>query len=165
MTTDTRGRRPVATWGALGLFLLVCLGVAGLGGAITSSSVGTWYQEIEKPIFTPPAWVFGPVWTILYVSMAVAAWRVWRKTGLREGRWPLGLFAAQLALNLAWSFIFFGAREPGWALIDLIVLWVLIAMTTSAFWKLDTWAGVLLLPYLVWVSFAGMLNAAIVRLN
>jgi len=150
---------------ALGGFLALAYGVAALGGIATSSSVGTWYQTIEKPAWTPPGSLIGTVWSGLYVLMAVAAWLVWLRTGLRGGAKPMGLWAAQLALNLAWSFLFFGLRNPGIALLDLIALWVLILVTMISFWKVQTTAATLMLPYLAWVSFAGILNAAVWQMN
>jgi tryptophan-rich sensory protein len=150
---------------ALVLFLTLTFGVATLGGIATSSSVGTWYQTIEKPAWTPPGGVIGTVWSVLYFLMALAAWLVWLRTGLRGGAKPLGLWIAQLALNLAWSFLFFGLRNPGLALIELVVLWAFIAATTIAFFRARVAAGILLLPYLAWVTFAGFLNATVWRMN
>jgi len=113
----------------------------------------------------PPNWLFGPVWTILYVCMAVAAWLVWRKGGFDENRLPLGLFAVQLALNAVWSWLFFGFHLPGAAFAEILFLLAAIAMTTVTFWPRSLAAGLLMLPYLAWVSFAGVLNWAIWRLN
>jgi translocator protein len=157
-----RGR---AAWLGLIGFIAVCLAVSAIGGWITSTSVGTWYPTLAKPSFTPPDAVFAPVWTVLYVMMAVAAWRVWRHAGLVAGRTALALFAVQLALNLAWSALFFGLHAIGWALVDILALWCAIAATSAAFWRIDRPAGLLLLPYLAWVSYAVALNAAIWRLN
>lgn len=152
-------------WIALGIALLICLGTAALGAAWTSQSVDTWYTTLQKPSWNPPNWLFGPVWTTLYISMAVAAWLVWRSADLRQTRMPLLLFGLQLLLNVIWSGLFFALRSPGWAFVDIIVLWLAILATVVAFARVSTWAGVLLLPYLAWVSFATVLNGTIWRLN
>jgi translocator protein len=150
-------------WLVLAGFLLLCLAVGGLGGWITAQSVITWYPTLNKPEWNPPSWVFGPVWTALYVMMAVAAWLVWQKPAAT--RTALILFFIQLALNSLWSFLFFGARSPGLALIDILALWLALALTVHAFFKHSSSAGLLLLPYLAWVSFAAFLNFSIWRLN
>ncbi len=145
--------------------LALCFAVSGLGGLITAQSVGTWYQELAKPAFNPPDWIFAPVWTTLYLLMAIAAWQVWRRAGLRDGRSALVVFGVQLALNLGWSATFFGLRMPGLALIVVLVLLASIVLTIHLFWKADRLAGALLVPLLAWVGFATVLNAAIWRLN
>ncbi len=152
---------------ALGLlaFLALCFAVSGLGGLITAQSVGTWYQDLAKPAFNPPDWIFAPVWTTLYLLMAVAAWRVWRRAGLRDGRSALLAFGVQLALNLGWSATFFGLRMPGAALLVVLLLLAAIGITQRLFWSADRSAGLLLAPLLAWVGFATVLNAAIWRLN
>ncbi len=147
------------------LSLALCLGVSGIGGAITRSSVSDWYQGLAKPWFNPPDWVFAPVWITLYIFMGVAAWLVWRKTGFRRGAAPLAWFGAQLALNLGWSALFFGLRSVGWALAEIAVLWAAILVTALHFRRISPAAGLLLMPYLLWVSFATALNAAIWWLN
>jgi len=146
-------------------FLAACLGVAALGGLATASSVDTWYPTLAKPSFNPPQWLFGPVWTTLYIMIAVAGWRVWRAAGFTAARPAFTAYAAQLALNLTWSFIFFGLRAIGPALAELAVLLVSIIITLTLFWRHDRIAGMLFIPYAVWVAFAGVLNAAIVMLN
>jgi tryptophan-rich sensory protein len=156
-----RGRSAVA----LVSCVAACFAAAGIGSVATARSVSTWYQELAKPPFSPPDWVFGPVWTVLFVMMAVAAWLVWRRRGLRGGAVPLTLFGVQLALNAAWSWLFFGFQLPGVAFVELIVLWVAIAATLVAFWRTSRAAGLLLAPYLLWVSFAAALNFAFWRLN
>ena len=150
---------------ALAGFVALCLAIGAVSGAVTSASVGTWYAELEKPAFNPPDWVFGPVWTVLYLMMAFAAWRVWRLRGLVGARTALGVWAVQLALNLCWSLVFFGLRMPGAALAEIGALLAAIALTLTLFWRLDPLAGVLLVPYAVWVGFAALLNAAIWRMN
>jgi tryptophan-rich sensory protein len=146
----------------LGL-LALCFGVAGIAGRVTAGSVATWYPTLAKPWFTPPGWLFGPVWGVLYAMMALAAWLVWRQVGWRNP--ALGLFFVQLALNLAWSLLFFGLQLIGAALAEILLLLALIAATTSAFWRIDRRAGLLLVPYLLWVGYASLLNGAIWLLN
>lgn len=147
------------------VFLAACLGVSAAGGAVTANSVGTWYQTLQKPPFNPPDWVFAPVWTTLYVLMAIAAWRVWRRQGLGGASRALALFALQLALNFAWSVLFFGLRLIGPALAEIALLFVAIVATAMAFWRHDRLASLLLIPYAAWVAFAILLNAALWRLN
>jgi tryptophan-rich sensory protein len=126
---------------------------------------GEWYASLAKPAWTPPSAVFGPVWTALYVLMGVAAWLVWRKAGFSGAPAALGLFGAQLALNALWSYLFFGARLPGAAFAEIVVLWLVILATTIAFWRVRPAAGALLIPYLIWVGFASGLNLQLWRLN
>lgn len=160
-----RDRRRVVEILGLAAALALCFAVSSLGGLITAQSVGTWYQDLAKPPFNPPDWLFAPVWTTLYLLMAVAAWRVWRRAGWRDGRTALIAFAAQLALNLGWSAAFFGLRMPGSAFVVVLVLLAAIAVTARLFWTVDRLAGILLAPLLAWVGFATALNAAIWRLN
>ena len=150
--------------GLVGL-LLLCTLVAGVGGVVTAGAVRTWYPRLRKPSWNPPSSLFGPVWSVLYLMMAIAAWLVWRARDLGDVTTALGLFGLQLALNLSWSVLFFGLRRPAWALGEIVLLWLFIAATIAAFWNRDPIAGALLLPYLLWVTFAGVLNGAIVRLN
>lgn len=151
-------------WYVLILFLGVCLGVGGLGSIFTTKSARTWYPTLRKPRGTPPSWIFGPVWTTLYVLMAIAAWMVWRDYG-RGARFALAMFFAQLALNLAWSGIFFGSRLPGVAFGAIIILWLAILFNAVLFYWLQPVAALLLLPYLLWVTYAGYLNFGIWRQN
>jgi translocator protein len=146
-------------WLVLIGLLVLCLAVGAGAGFLTAQSVLTWFPTLIKPSFNPPSWLFGPVWTTLYIMMAVAAWLVW----LRQG--SLVLFYVQLALNFAWSLLFFGLHSPALALVDIVAMWVLILLTLLAFWKIDRRAGWLLVPYLAWVSFASVLNASIWWLN
>lgn len=151
---------------ALAGFVALCLAIGATGGAVTATSVGTWYAALEKPAFNPPDWVFAPVWTTLYVMMALAAWRVWLNGDEAPGVRPaLGLWSLQLALNLTWSFLFFGARLIGAALAEIAVLLAAIVATLVLFWRVDRAAGLLLVPYAAWVAFAAVLTAAIWRLN
>ena len=128
-------------------------------------STGGWYAELAKPAWNPPGWVFGPVWTVLYAMMAVAAWRVWLHGGWAKQKAALGLFVVQWALNALWTPLFFGLQQPGWALAEILVLLAAILATLRAFWRVDRSAGLLLLPYAAWVAFATVLNWAIWRLN
>jgi translocator protein len=153
-----RGR----TYLALPGFLAVTLAGGFFSGQTVAPNLG-WYAGLAKPFFNPPAWVFAPVWTLLYVLMAVAAWRVWRKTGLLTR--PLGLWAIQFALNLTWTAVFFGMHQTFGAVWEIAVLWVALLATLINFWWIDRIAGWLMVPYLAWVSFAGVLTAAIWRLN
>ena len=154
------------SWLAAAFFVLACELAGVLGALATQTGTSAWYQELAKPWFQPPPWVFGPVWTLLYALMGIAAWRVWRGGMEKPGvRWALGLFALQLGLNAAWSPVFFGAHEIGFALAILAALWLVLAATIRAFALLDRAAAWLLAPYLAWVTFALVLNAAILHLN
>jgi benzodiazapine receptor len=126
---------------------------------------GDWYSRLVQPALTPPGWVFPPVWTLLYLMMGVAAWLVWRHHGLAGAVWPLGLYLVQLGLNALWTYVFFGLKNPGLAFLDIAALWLAILATLIAFWQYDRRAGQLLLPYLLWVSFATYLNFQFWRLN
>ena len=158
-------RKPVASILGLAVALTVSLGTGLVGGLATASSVTTWYTTLAKPAWTPPGWLFGPVWTLLYVLMGIAAWLVWRRAEEGRARCPLLLFALQLLLNAGWSFLFFGLRSPGLALIEILLLWIAIAATLWAFARVRGGAARLLVPYLAWVSFAAALNLAIWRMN
>lgn len=151
------GNRPLLA------FILATLLVGTLGSLFTEPAIATWYAGLLKPGFNPPNWIFAPVWTALYVLMAVAAWRVWQVTSLRSPE--IALYALQLALNLAWSILFFGLHQILWALVDLGLLLMLVAATLIAFWRRDRLAGALMVPYLGWSGFAFLLNLAIWRLN
>jgi translocator protein len=148
----------------LGLALWIAIPLVVGGGIGSLFQPGVWYDGLEKPAFNPPSWVFGPVWTLLYVLMGVAAWLVWDRHGDRA-RTALALFLVQLAFNAGWSAIFFGLQSPGLAFAEILVLWALILATLVAFWRLHRTAGMLLLPYLAWVSFAAVLNFSLWRLN
>ena len=150
---------------ALAVSVGICLGAAGLGSILTTPSIDPWYATLRKPHWTPPNWAFGPVWTALYLSMAVAAWLVWRRVGFSLGKLPLTLFVIQLALNVAWSGIFFGLRLVGVAFLEVVLLWLFILSTAIAFWPVSRTASWLLVPYLAWVTYAAALNAAIWRMN
>ncbi len=145
------------------LSILVCFAAAGLGSTWTAKSVGTWYRALDKPTWNPPSWVFGPVWSVLYLLMGISLWLVWRRVGLLA--LPVGVFAIQLVLNAAWSGLFFGLQNPGAAFAEIVVLWAAIVATIVVFWRVTPVAGALLLPYIAWVSFAAVLNFTIWRLN
>jgi tryptophan-rich sensory protein len=152
---------------ALGLilFLAVSYTAAAIGSAFTFPAVDGWYQQLNRPDWTPPDWLFGPVWTVLYATMGIAAWMVWRRHGLAGARGALSVFLLQLVMNALWSVQFFGMQRPGLALAELLLLWLAILGTVMLFWHKNALAGLLLLPYLAWVSFAGALNLAIWQLN
>jgi tryptophan-rich sensory protein len=152
-------------WIGLAAFVLVCLGAGGLGAIATTPEIEGWYTTIAKPSWIPPDYVFGPVWTTLYVMMAIAAWMVWKRAGLTAAKLPLALFAVQLVLNCSWSWIFFGMHQIGWAFAEIVILWLAILATTVAFFRCSPVAGGFFVPYLAWVSFALALNLAIWRLN
>lgn len=157
-----------ATRSAVGLvgWMAASFAAAGLGGVATAAGVADWYPTLVKPVWTPPAWLFGPVWTLLYASMAVAAWIVWKESGGFGGaRGALSLHLVQLAFNAAWSWLFFGLRRPGLAAIEIVVLWIAILATTVAFAGRSRIAAALMVPYLLWVTFASALTFAIWRLN
>lgn len=139
--------------------------MAALGSLATNPEIPRWYAGLRKPSFTPPNWLFGPVWTTLYIAMAVAAWMVWKRTGWQESNGALTLFAVQLVLNLAWSFIFFKFHRPDLALLEIILLWAAIAATILKFAPISKGAALLLAPYLAWVTYAVALNFAIWRMN
>jgi len=126
---------------------------------------GDWYAALAKPAWTPPNSIFAPAWTLLYTLMAIAAWLVWQRRGLQAGALPLALFVAQIVLNALWSWLFFGLHRMDLAFFELCLFWLLLLATLIAFWQVRTLAGGLLVPYLLWVSFAGALNFAIWRLN
>lgn len=146
-------------------FIAICFAVAGLGAAATSTSVSGWYQTLVKPSWNPPDWLFGPVWTALYFMMAVSAWLVWRDRGWSAARPALIWFGIQLSLNLLWSVIFFGMHRPGLACMEMVFLWISIVATCLSFRARSSTAAMLLVPYLVWTSFAAVLNFTIWRMN
>lgn len=143
-----------------------CELVGFLGTPFTISAIPTWYATLNKPFFSPPNWIFGPVWTLLYFLMGVAFYLIWKQGFKKQKVKTAGLFfLAQLALNFIWSPVFFGLRAPLLGLIVIVAMWALIVMTMKKFYPLSKPAFYLLLPYLLWVSFATLLNAAIVVLN
>jgi tryptophan-rich sensory protein len=148
------------------LMVVLCVTVGYLSGLVTRESILTWYVTLNKPSFNPPNWVFAPVWTLLYIMMGVAAGMVWTSNSDEQTtKKALGFFAIQLGLNALWSCLFFGLHNPLLALIEIILLWLMIFETYNMFKKINKTAGLLLLPYLAWVSFAAILNASIWWLN
>ncbi len=149
------------------LFVVTCIAVGYLSGMATQSSVTSWFPTLVKPVFNPPGWVFAPVWSLLYIMMGIAAGLVWNRIDQeREAvRKALWFFVIQLALNALWSMLFFGLKNPLLALIEIILLWLMIYETYIKFIKIDKIAGYLFIPYLLWVSFATILNASIWWLN
>lgn len=140
--------------------------VGGISGFFTVTGVESWYQTIQKPSWNPPNWVFGPVWTSLYVMMGIALWLVWKEDTSRELKMiAFILFGVQLLLNFLWSFIFFKLEQPGFAFLEILFMWVAILATIFAFAQVNKAAAWLLVPYISWVSFAAMLNFTIWRLN
>ncbi|MDB5379530.1 MAG: tspO/MBR family protein [Rubritepida sp.] len=140
-------------------FLCACFAAA-LAGLLFP--VGAWYDELRKPSWNPPKWIFGPAWTVLYIMMGVAAWLVWRETGFGTA---IAVFGLQLVLNLLWTALFFGMKRPDLALYELVLLWLTILACILLFAPVSGWAALLLLPYLAWTGFAGFLNLSILRLN
>ncbi len=160
--------RPTLTWRhwlALGLFLAFVFAVSALGSVFTLDKIPGWYATLAKPWFNPPPWVFGPAWTILYVLMAVAAWRVWLRPAAASRRQALIWFAVQLAFNGVWTPVFFGLESPRLALAVIVALLISLAVAVRRFFAVDGPAGWMLVPYLAWVGFAALLNGAIVALN
>jgi translocator protein len=147
---------------ALGGWLVASFSAATLGAFF---SPGEWYAALAKPSWNPPAWLFGPVWSALYAMMAVAAWLVWKRGGFLAQRTPLALFLVQLALNAAWSPLFFGLQWPGVAFAEILLLWLAILATLVSFLRVNQVASWLLAPYLAWVSFAAVLNFTLWRMN
>lgn len=144
---------------------LILVYAASALGALASISASEFYATLTQPEWAPPPSVFGPVWGVLYTLMGLAAWLVWRAAPFTSTAWVLGLFLVQLAFNALWSWLFFTWQFGGLALFELIVLWVLILATIIGFWKISRVAALLLVPYLAWVSFAGLLNYALWQLN
>jgi tryptophan-rich sensory protein len=144
-------------------FLVATLGVGAVASLFTSPAIPTWYASLSKPAFAPPNWVFAPVWTALYILMAFAAWRVWKKTGLHS--LEMAAFVLQLALNLGWSVVFFGLHQIDAALVEIVVLDVAVLATLVLFIRRDRPAGLMLLPYLAWILFATFLTRTFGQLN
>lgn len=152
---------PRGYW-ALAGWIALTYGAAATGVFV---STGGWYAGLVKPAWNPPGWLFGPVWTLLYAMMAVAAWLVWREGGWKTRKRELGLYLLQWALNALWTPLFFGMHRPGLAFVEIIVLGLTLLATMMAFWRVRRAAALLLAPYALWVAFAAALNFAIWRLN
>jgi len=157
----------------LTISLVVCFLVAALGSIFTMPAILTWYATLAKPSFAPPNWVFGPVWTILYVLMAISMYLIWMEFEKAKAKSKkkamtgsaLQVFGIQLFLNIVWSFLFFGLKSPFYGLIGIILLWLAIVWTIIKFWKISRTAAWLLVPYIIWVSIASILNFAVWQLN
>jgi benzodiazapine receptor len=147
--------------GAVGAIVLT-FGAAYVGSRFP---VDEWYTALSKPSWNPPNWLFGPVWSVLYILMAISVWLVWREEGLLGAIVPLSIFLLQLVLNAAWSWLFFGLHELGIAFVEIVTLWVAIVINITLFWRLKPISGILLIPYLLWVTFASVLNYTLWRLN
>ena len=145
--------------------IVLCVSLGSVGGLVTVNEIPTWYATLNKPSFNPPNWLFGPVWTTLYVLMGISVYLIWKQPVSTERNKALQLFIIQFILNFCWSFIFFGLHATGWALMEMIALWILILLSILHFAKHSKTAAWLLVPYIAWVSFALLLNAAIWRLN
>jgi translocator protein len=139
--------------------------LAAISGAVTAQAAAAFYGQLDKPRWAPPAWLFGPAWSLLYPMMAVAAWTIWRDFGFNGARRALTLYVVQLALNAAWSWFFFVRRNGREATIEVVLLWMAIAFTLVAFWRLHTSAGILFIPYILWVTFATALTISVWQRN
>lgn len=137
--------------------------IAFLGSSVTTPSIDSWYQSLKKPSFSPPNWIFGPVWTALFLLMGIASYLVWKKE--KKIKTSLKLYGIQLGLNFFWSYLFFGLHRPDWSLFEIALLWFFILLTIKSFYKVRKEAGIFLIPYLLWVSFAAYLNYTIFLLN
>jgi benzodiazapine receptor len=140
-------------------------GLGLLGGIFTFSEIANWYAGLHKPSFNPPNWLFGPVWTVLYILMGISVWIVWKQPASPGKKSALAVFITQFVLNFCWSLIFFKLHQTGWAFVEICILWVFILFTIIQFGKFSAWAAGLLVPYLAWVSFASLLTLMIWRLN
>lgn len=161
-TAHGRPKLGSSAWLALVGWLLLCF--AASAGAVFVST-GDWYDGLRKPAWNPPAWIFGPAWTLLYAMMAIAAWMVWCAGGWKAQRRALGLFLLQWLLNALWTPLFFGLHRPDIAFAEIVALWLVLAATLVSFLGVRKLAGLLLVPYLAWTSFAALLNFTIWRLN
>lgn len=160
MTSPHIGRQALGLLGWLALSFTA----AGIGG-VASVSAGSFYAQLAPPPWAPPGWLFGPVWSVLYMLMGIAAWLVWKARGWRGARAALTLFVVQLAANALWTWLFFAWRQGAWAFAEIVLLWVLILATVVAFWRVRPLAGALLLPYLVWVGFASAVSFTLWQRN
>jgi tryptophan-rich sensory protein len=163
-SADQEKPGPAISLVGLALSLTLTLGVGAISGWVTAGSVSTWYTTLVKPGFNPPDWVFGPVWTTLYVLMGLAAWRAWRARKTLRHK-AFALYGTQLALNFLWSILFFGLHWIGVAMADLVALFVALVATGISFARIDRIAGWCFVPYALWVGFAGVLNASLWWLN
>lgn len=162
--TQGVSRRWPGEWAGLAVSVVAVVIAAGVGGAAAARAADT-YGRLQQPGWAPPAALFGPVWTVLYVLMAISAWLVWRSEPSRENRVPLIVYGVQLVLNMAWTPLFFGLGWRGTAFIEILVLWGFIVATVMLFWHRSRWAALLLLPYVAWTTFAAVLNFSVWQLN
>ena len=147
-------------------FVLASIVAGSIGSLVTITAPGSWYSLLVKPVFQPPNWIFGPMWTLLFILMGIAAYLVWeRGIDTPEVRFALSVFCIQFVFNILWSFLFFGMQSPLLGLLDIIILWWLILATIMTFYRVRKSAAYFLIPYLAWVSFATVLNATIMLLN
>lgn len=166
MHAADRPPRHAAGRGARGpIVIIVATALAAAAGGIAAAPAPGFYESLVRPAWAPPAWLFGPAWTVLYSLMAIAAWMVWRARGWRWAQGALTLYGMQLVLNALWTWLFFAWRQGAWALAEVVVLWLTIAATAVAFGQVRRAAAVLLLPYLAWVGFATALTFAVWRMN
>lgn len=145
--------------------VLIPLAIGFLGSLLTFTSIDTWYAGLNKPSFNPPNWVFGPVWTTLYILMGISLFIVWKNGINKSNRLAISIFFVQLMLNLFWSFLFFGLQSPFWGLIEIVILWIFILLNILFFSKISRTAALLLIPYIIWVTFAAFLNLNVWLLN
>lgn len=147
------------------LSLISTVGLGSLGGIFTIAEIPTWYAGLNKPSFNPPNWIFGPMWTTLYVLMGISFYLIWKSPVSLSRNKAMRIFVIQFILNFCWSIIFFSLHEIGWAFVEILAMWVFILLTIIQFRKISTLAAALLIPYLLWVSFASILNGSIWQLN
>jgi translocator protein len=163
---ESSGTITIQSYPKLIAAILSCLILGSLGSLVTTNGPGSWYASLQKPFFAPPNWVFAPVWITLFILMGTALYLVWQcGTENRDVQIALGIFGLQFFFNMLWSFLFFGLRSPLLGLIDIIVLWMMIAATTGAFYRVKKSAAYLLIPYIAWVTIALALNAAVYFMN
>jgi tryptophan-rich sensory protein len=165
MIANAHRQMPVSkqVWGLVAWLLLSYIAAA--VGGIASANAGSFYEQLSRPGWAPPASLFAPVWSVLYFFQGLAAWLVWRARGFNGARAALGLFMLQLAANALWTWLFFAWRQGAWAFAEILLLWILILATGAAFWRVRPWAGALLLPYLLWVSYASALTYSVWQRN
>lgn len=146
-------------------FMVLTFAIGLAGSMYTGRSVQTWYPALKKPAWNPPSWLFGPVWTLLYICIAISGWLVWREAPEKTITLPMIFFLIQLILNGLWSYLFFGRQNPGAAFVDIVILWLLIALYAVFSWDVSRIASLLFVPYFLWVGFASLLNFSIWTLN